>query len=82
MKNFAEAFCVIDAKSVCGAVIRNAYSLKQDRRIAIDLAMATKTLQHIDTTIRWCPHIKMLADALAKAEVSKGNDAMTPVLRN
>ena len=40
--------------------------------------MARETLQHVGTNIR----IKMLADALAKAEVSKMNDAMTSVLRN
>ena len=44
--------------------------------------MARETLQHVDTSIRWCPRTKMLADAFAKAEVSKGNDAMTSVLRN
>ena len=82
MKNFAEAFCVIDAKSVYDAVIRNGSSLKQYRRTAIDLAMARDTLQHVGTNIRWCPHTKMFADALTKAEVSKGNDAMTSVLRN
>jgi len=82
MKHFAEALSVIDAKSVYDAVIRNGFSLKQDRRTVIDLAMARETLQHVDTTIRRCPHTKMLADALAKAEVSNGNDAMTSVLRN
>ena len=82
MKNFAEALCVIDAKSVYDAVIRNGSSLKQDRRTAIDIATARETLQHVDTTIRWCPHIKMPTDALTKAEVSKGNDAMTSDLRN
>ena len=82
MKDFAEALCVIDAKSVYDAVIRNVSSLKQDRRTAIDFAMARETLLHVDTAIRWRPHTKMLADALTKAEVSKGNDAMTSVLRN
>ena len=82
MNIFAEALRVIDAKSVYDAVIRNVSSLKQDRRTAIDLAIARETLQHVDTTIRWCPHTKMLADALTKAEVSKGNDAMISVFRN
>ena len=82
MKNYSEALSVIDAKSVYDSVIRNGSSLKQDRRTAIDLAMARKTLQHVQATIRWCPHTKMLADALTKAEVGKGNDAMTSVLRN
>ena len=81
MKNYAEAFSIIDAKSVYDAVIRNGSSLKQDRRTAIDLAMARETLQQVQATIRWCPHTKMLADALTKAEVSKGSDAMTSVLR-
>ena len=40
MENFAEALSVIDAKSVYDAVIRNGSSLNQDRRAAIDLAMA------------------------------------------
>ena len=44
--------------------------------------MARETLQHVQATIRWCPHTKMIADALTKAEVSKGNDAMTSVLRH
>ena len=82
MKNFSEALSVIDAKSVCDSVIRNGSSLKQDRRTAIDLAMARETLQHVRAVIRWCPHTKMLADSLAKAEVSKGNDAMASVLKN
>ena len=82
LKNYSEALNVIDAKSVCDSVIRNGSSLKQDRRIAIDLAMARETLQHVQATIRWCPHIKMIADSLTKAEVSKGNDAMASVLKN
>ena len=44
--------------------------------------MARETLQHVQATIRWCPHIKMIADSLTKAEVSKGNDAMASVLKN
>ena len=82
MKNYSEALSVIDAKSVYDSVIRNGSSLTQDRRTAIDLAMARETLQHVQATIRWCPHTKMLADALTKAEVNKGNGAMTSVLRN
>ena len=81
MKNYSEALSIIDAKSVYDSVIRNGSSLKQDRRTAIDLAMARETLQHVQATIRWCPHTKLLADALTKAEVSKGNDAMTSALR-
>ena len=82
MKNYSEALSVIDAKSVYDSVIRNGSSLKQDRRTAIDLAMARETLQHVQATIRWCPHTKMLADCLTKADVNKGNDAMTSVFRN
>ena len=82
IENFAEALSVIDAKSVYDVVIRNGSSFKQDRRTTIDLAMAGETLQHAEATVRWCPHTKVLADALTKAEVSKGNDAMTSVLRN
>ena len=82
MKNFAEALSIIDAKSVNESTIRNGSSFKQDRRTAIDLAMARETLQHVNATIRWCPHIKMLADALIKAQGSKGNDAITSVLKN
>ena len=81
MKNYSEALSIIDAKSVYDSVIRNGSSRKQDRRTAIDLAMARETLQHVQATIRWCPRTKMLADSLTKAEVSKGNDAMTSVLR-
>ena len=81
MKNYSEALSIIDAKSVYDSVIRNGSSLKQDRRTAIDLAMARETLQHVQATIRWCPHTKMLADSLTKAEVSKGNDAMTSALK-
>ena len=81
MKNYSEALSIIDAKSVYDWVSRNGSSLNQDRRTAIDLAMARETLQHVQATIRWCPHTKMLADALTKAEVSKGNDAMTSALR-
>ena len=55
MKNYAEALSIIDAKSVCDAVIRNGSSLKQDRRTAIDLAMARETLQQVQAMIRWCP---------------------------
>ena len=82
LKNYSEALNVIDAKSVYDAVIRNGSSLKQGRRTAIDLAMARETLQHVQATIRWCPHTKMIADCLTKAEVSKGNDAMASVIRN
>ena len=82
MKSYSEALSVIDAKLVYDSVIRNGSSLKQDRRTAIDMAMARETLQHVQATIRWCPRTKMLADAPAKAEVNKGNDAMTSVLRN
>ena len=82
MKNYSEALRVIDAKSVYDSVIRNGSFLKQDRRTAIDLAMARETLQHVQATIRWCPHTTMLAHVLTKAEVNKGNDAMLSVLRN
>ena len=82
MKNYFEAVSIIDAKSVYDSVIRNGSSLKQDRRTAIDLAMARETLQHVQAIIRWCPHTKMLADALTKAEVNKGNDARTSVRRH
>ena len=82
LNNFSEVLNVIDAKSVYDTVIRNGSSLKQDRRTAIDLAMARETLQHVQSIIRWCPHTKMIADALTKAEVSKGNDAMASVLKH
>ena len=82
MKHYSEALSVVDAKSVYDSVIRNGSSMKQDRRTAIDLAMARETLQHVQATIRWCPHTKMLADSLTKAEVSKGNDAMASVFNN
>ena len=82
LNNYSEALNVIDAKSVYDAVIRNGSSLKQDRRTAIDLAMARETLQHVQSIIRWCPHTKMIADSLTKAEVSKGNDAMASVLKH
>ena len=59
MENFAEALTIIDAKSVYDAIIRNGSSLKQDRRTAIDLAMARETLQHAKATVRWCPHTKL-----------------------
>ena len=81
IKHYSEALSVVDAKSVYDSVIRNGSSLKQDRRTAIDLAMARETLQHVQATIRWCPHTKMLADSLTKAEVSKGSDAMASVLK-
>ena len=41
--------------------------------------MARDTLQHVQATIKWCPHTEMIADSLTKAEVSKGNDAMASV---
>ena len=81
MKNYSEALSVIDAKSVYDSVIRNVSFLKQDRRTAIDLAMARETLQHVQATIRWCPHTKMLADSLTKAEVNKGTETQEMQLR-
>ena len=81
MKNYSEALSVIDAKSVYDSVIRNGFSLKQDRRTAIDLAMARETLQHVQATIRWCPHTTMLADSLTKAEVNKGTETQEMQLR-
>ena len=81
MKNYSEALSVIDAKSVYDSVIRNGFSLKQDRRTAIDLAMARETLQHVQATIRLCPHTKMLADSLTKAEVNKGTETQEMQLR-
>ena len=44
--------------------------------------MARETLQHVNAAIRCCPHTKLVADALAKAEVGKCNDAMTSALKN
>ena len=82
LKNYSKALNVIDAKSVYESVIRNGSSLKQDRRTAIDLAMARETLQHVQSSVRWCPHTKMIADSLTNAEVSKGNDAMASVLKH
>ena len=82
MKSYSDALSVIDAKSVYDSVIRNGSSLKHDRRTALDFAMARETLQHVQATVRWCPHTKMLADALAKAQVNKGNGAMTSAFRN
>ena len=80
MKNYSEALSVINAKSVYDLVLCNGSSLKQDRRTHIDLAMARETLQHVQAAIRWCPHTKMIADALMKAEVNKSIEAMTSIL--
>ena len=61
MQNYAEALSIIDAKSVCDWISRNASALKQDRRTAMDLAMAREPLQQVQATICWWPHTKMLS---------------------
>ena len=68
----------IDTKSVFDAMIEECSGSRQDRRIAVDLAIVRVTLKGQGSHIRWIPHPLMPADWMTEVEPSTGNDALTP----
>ena len=57
---------VVDAKSVYDMVKKELLSSKQDKRIAIELAIVIEALRRVDARIRWVPHFKMFCDSLTQ----------------
>ena len=57
------------------------FSGSVDRRTAVDLALLGQSFQAAGTTIRWIPHPRTPADMMTKSDISKGNAALTEMLR-
>ena len=72
---------VVDAKSPFDTLLKNAAASRQDRRNALDLASLRQQVQARDTLIRWVPHPRMIVDIMTKANVTKGNAALTHFLQ-
>ena len=58
-------------------MIKECAGSRQDRRIAVDLAIVRVTLKGQGSHIRWIPHPLMPADSMTKVDPSTGNDALT-----
>ena len=72
---------VVDAKSVFETPLEQCAGSKQDRRTAIDLSLLRQTFKNTGTLIRWIPHPRMLFGIMTKSDVSRGNAALTELLR-
>lgn len=72
---------MVDAKSVYDTSTRNTAGGQRDRRTAIELAVIRDSLQESGGVVRWIPHPRMPADIMNKVDVSKGNEALSHLLR-
>ena len=72
---------VIDAKSVFDMVKKETFSSKQDKRVAIELAIVIEAMRRADAKIRWVPHFKMFCDSLTKTDLQKSAGALLHLLR-
>ena len=76
------SLAVIDAKSVFDTLLKQTAGSKQDRRTAVDLALLLQSFQQAGTAVRWIPRPRMPADIMTKSDVSRGNEALTELLRH
>jgi hypothetical protein len=73
---------VTDAKSLYDSLRKQSPASRQDRRTSIEIAIIIEALSKAKSCIRWSPHPRMIADALTKDELSKGNGALEELLRS
>lgn len=70
---------VTDAKSLFDTIKKGNPTSRQDRRTSVELAIKTEVMNHTKGLIRWSPHPRMVADALAKEDIAKTNGALEAV---
>ena len=72
---------VTDAKSLYDSIFKECPTSRQDRRTSIELAIIIEAIRASQSTVRWTPHPRMVADVLTKDDISKSNGAFEEVLR-
>ena len=72
---------ITDAKSLYDAISKDSGASRQDRRTAIEIAIILDGLRRSNSTVRWAPHPRMIADVLTKDNIAKSNGALEEVLR-
>ena len=72
---------ITDAKSLYDALIKQHPASRQDRRTALELAAIIDSMVRAGSLVRWTSHQRMVADALTKADITKGNGALLYLLK-
>ena len=70
-----------DAKSIFDSLSKHCAGRKEDRRTAIDLAIARDSFERRGSCIKWVPHLLNPADAMTHSNLSSGCDAIAHLLR-
>lgn len=81
MKKGLEQCSITDAKGLYDALLKKCPSSRQDRRTSVELAMIFEALSKAQSTVRWTPHPRMIADVFTKDDITKSNGALEELLR-
>lgn len=73
---------VTDAKSLYDSLLKKSPASRQDRGTSIELAIICEAVSQTDSTVRWTPHPRMIADTLTKDDISRSNGALEELLRS
>lgn len=79
--NMQQQCSITDAKSLYDAVSKQNTTSRQDRRTSVELAIIAESMRDSQSTLRWTPHPRMVADTLTKDDLSKSNGALEELLR-
>ena len=72
---------VTDAKSIFDHLSRLCAGRKEDRRTAIDLAIARESFEKRGSRVWWVPHLLNPSDPLTHSDVGQGSEALSLLLR-
>ena len=71
----------MDAKSIYDSLSVGTTASKSDRRTAIELAILQHSFSIRGTSVRWVPHPMNPADIMVKPDVSRGNHALSHLIK-
>jgi hypothetical protein len=81
LMNNQPSIAAVNAKSLFDTLLKSSAGSRQDQRNAMDVAVVRQSLQHARTQVRWVPCPRMLVDIMTKSAVSKGNNALSHMLK-
>ena len=82
LKKKIEQCGITDAKSLYDNLRKESPTSRQDRRTSIEVAILIEGTRKSDSCLPWCPHPRMIADALTNNDLGKSNGALEALLRS
>jgi hypothetical protein len=81
LQNRLEQCEVTDAQSLFDNLKKQSPTSRQGRRRSSELAIIIESLRKSKSCLRWCPHPRLIADALTKDDIGTSNGGLEELLR-